>query len=204
MLNMDTKSSDIPRPTMEAVEEYLVKWQNLSDYKEQEDALYHLFCNTYLSNTNLSEVLIKCSVLNDFYSTGIFKIYQMAKHIVRLNIDNRLKNGDPELVNDISRGHGIILKTGREPHFFSFASKYCSHHNPAKFPIYDSYVEKLLMHFSKVDRFYLFKKEELRNYVVFKKVINEFRKFYQLQEFSLKQIDQYLWQFGKDIYPKKY
>ena len=118
MVKMNTKSIIIPCPTKEAVNEYLGKWKSLPDYAEQDDALHHLFCSSYISNTSLSEILIKCSVLNDFYSTGILKIYQMAKHIVRLNIDERLKNGDPVLVNDISRGHGIVLKTGKEPHFF--------------------------------------------------------------------------------------
>ena len=195
----------IPRPTKESVTEYLEKWKQRSDYIEQEDALSLLFRKTYPTNTNLSEVLIKCSSLNDFYRTNIFSIYPIAKHIISLDIDSRLISGDPKLVNDISRGHGIKSTSGKELHLFSFATKYCSHHNQIDFPIFDSYVEKLLIHFRKADGFAVFRNNELRgDYLVFKNVIQNFREAYNLQDFNLKQIDQYLWQFGKDVFPKQY
>lgn len=194
----------IPQPTKEAVVEYLEKWKRLSGYTQQEEALFLLFHETYPANKSLSEVLIKCSSLNDFYGTNIFNVYPIAKHIVNLNIDARLSDGDPKLVNDISHGHGIASKSGKELHLFSFATKYCSHHNPLDFPIFDSYVEKILMHFRNADGFSMFKNEDLRDYPVFKQVILDFRKAYQLHDFNLKQIDQYLWQFGKDVFPKQY
>jgi hypothetical protein len=196
-------SPNIPQPTKETVTEYLEKWKRLAGYTEQEDALFLLFRETYPTNTNLSEVLIKCSSLNDFYGTNIFNVYPIAKHIVNMSIDARLADGDPKLVNDISRGHGITSKSGKELHLFSFATKYCSHHNPLDFPIFDSYVEKLLVYFRNADRFSAFRNEELRDYLVFKRVILDFRKEYQLDDFDLKQIDQYLWQFGKDMFPKQ-
>ena len=198
------KTPIIPQPTKEAVTEYLEKWKLLSGYKEQEEALFLLFRETYPTNTKLSEVLIKCSSLNDFYGTNIFNVYPIAKHIISLNIDVLLADGDPELVNDIARGHGITSKSGKELLFFSFATKYCSHHNPLDFPIFDSYVGKLLIHFRNTDRFSPFRNDELRDYIIFKKVILDFRNAYQLQDFNLKQIDQYLWQFGKDVFPKQY
>ena len=199
-----TAPTIIPRPTIQSVMEYLDKWTRLPGYTEQEEALLLLFRDTFPFNNRLSEVLIKCSTLNDFYGTNIFAVYPLAKHIVRLEIDSRLANGDPTLVNDISLGHGITSRSGKELHLFSFATKYCSHHNPRDFPIFDSYVEKLLIHFKNVDRFSSFRNDELRDYLVFKKAIMDFSKAYSLDEFNLKQIDQYLWQFGKDVFPKQY
>lgn len=38
------------------------------------------------------------------------------------NIDERIKNGDPEVVNEIARSNGNI-------NLFSFATKYCCYHN---------------------------------------------------------------------------
>jgi hypothetical protein len=199
-----TLSLKIPRPTKQSVAEYLDKWKQLPGYTEQEEALLLLFKSTFPNNKNLSEVLIKCSTLNDFYGTNIFNVYPLAKHIIKLDIDSRLADGDPNLVNDISLGHGITSRSGKELHLFSFATKYCSHHNPLDFPIYDSYVEKLLVHFRNADKFSSFRNEELRDFLVFKRVIIDFRRAYQLDDFNLKQIDQYLWQFGKEVFPKQY
>jgi len=204
VVNYPAPSFKVPRPTKQSVAEYLDKWTQLPGYTEQEEALLLLFKDTFPYNKSLSEVLIKCSTLNDFYGTNIFNVYPLAKHIVRLDIDLRLADGDPNLVNDISLGHGITSRSGKELHLFSFATKYCSHHNPLDFPIYDSYVEKLLVHFRNADRFSSFRNEELRDFLVFKRIIMDFRKAYQLDDFNLKQIDQYLWQFGKEIFPKQY
>lgn len=203
-VNYTEPSHKIPRPTKQSVAEYLDKWTRLPGYVEQEEALLLLFKDTFPRNTSLSEVLIKCSTLNDFYGTNIFNVYPIAKHIVNLNIDSRLADGDPKLVNDISLGHGITSRPGKELHLFSFATKYCSHHNPLDFPIFDSYVEKLLVHFRNADSFSNFRNDELRDFLVFKRVVIDFCAAYQLDDFNLKQIDQYLWQYGKDVFPKKY
>ena len=203
---MDTKTlkknfiDKISQPTKKAVLMYLEKWDENDRYKEQEDALHLLFHETYPFNKNLSEVLIKCSSLNDFYGTNIYDIHSIAKHIISLDIDTRLANGEPELVNDISHGHGITSKSGKELHLFSFATKYCSHHNPLDFPIFDSYVGKLLIHFRNIDGFSVFRNNEIRDYRIFNRVILDFREVYHLQDFNIKQIDQYLWQFGKDVF----
>jgi len=38
----------------------------------------------------------------------------------------------------------------------------------------------------------------------FKNIIIAFREYYGLDEFNLKEIDQYLWQLGKEYFPNKY
>ena len=125
----------------------------------QENSLDKLFFKTYPNNIDINDILIKTSSLNDFYSTNIFSVFSIAKHILELNIDERLKSGDETLVDDIAR----VTINGKKK-FYSFASKYCSHHYPTAFPIYDSYVEKVLMHFQKKDNFSNFKKNDLKNY----------------------------------------
>jgi len=192
----------VPQPTPREVRRYLDKWDTLTSYKAQEDALYLLFREAFPDNADLRHVLLKCSALNDFYGTNIYGVFPVAKHIVALDIDERLRQGDPQLPNDIASGHGVRHSAGKERHFFSFATKYCSHHNPEAYPIYDSYVEQLLLFFRKKDGFAAFRNADLRDFPLFKQAILQFRAFYMLEEFSLKQIDQYLWQLGKEKFPK--
>ena len=45
---------------------------------------------------------------------------------------------------------------------------------------------------------------DLRNYTIFNKALVDFKKHYGLDEFNLKEIDQYLWQLGKEFFPNKY
>ncbi len=191
---------EIPNPSKNEVEKYLHKWDSLENYVLQESSLDKLFFKTYPNNTDINDILIKASSLNDFYSTNIFSIFPVAKHILKLNIDERLKAGDETLVNDIAR----ITINGKDKNFYSFATKYCSHHYPTVFPIYDSFVEKVLLYFNKRDRFYNFTKDDLKEYRKFKSTLISFKEFYNIDEYNLKDIDRYIWQLGKDYFPKKY
>ena len=47
------------------------------------------------------------------------------------------------------------------------------------------------------DHFAKFRQEELRNYNTYMGVIDSFQKRYGLMQFTIKQLDQYLWQLGK-------
>lgn len=194
------RREDVPEPSEEQVELWLHQWDELEDYTAQEAAIDRLFHGEFAKNDNLQNILIKCSVLNDFYSTNIFKIYPVAKHILGLNIDGRLEAGDPTLVDDIAKVH----INDKEKKFYSFASKYCSHHNQLEFPIYDSYVHKVLRYFRNVDRFFSFNEPDLKSYSKFKNILIEFRKFYKLDKYNLKELDKYLWQFGKKYFPNNY
>ena len=191
---------DVPNPSTEQVDIYLTKWDALENYHLQEDALNKLFFELCPKNTDVIDILLKASTLNDFYSTNIFSIYPVAKHICALDIDLRLKAGDVTLVGDIQYVTiGDTLKN-----FYSFASKYCSHHNPLDYPIYDSYVDEVLRYFRNRDNFSNFQDGDLKNYVKFKGILIDFRAFYGLDKYNLKQIDQYVWQLGKDYFPKNY
>ena len=192
--------TEIPTPCKTEVDKYLKKWDMLENYRLQEKALDKLFFITYPSNNEIEDILIKVSSLNDFYSTNIFSIFPLANHILNLDIDNRLNRNDDTLVNDIAN---LNIK-GKNYCFYSFATKYCSHHNPINFPIYDSYVEKILIYFRNRDKFHNFEKNQLKNYADFKKVLIAFKKFYDIDEFNLKEVDKYLWQLGKEYFPKKY
>ena len=197
---MPKRNPNIARPSIEQVKHYLDAWEKLENYRLQETALNKLFSEICKGNTDLSNILIKVAALNDFYSTNIFSVFPVAKHIKELNIDSRLQEGDVQLVSEIQRVK--IDKSNKN--FYSFATKYCSHHNEAAYPIYDSYVGTMLCYFKRRDRFFEFVKEDLRNYEMFKTIIMAFCEFYALEGFSLKEIDRYLWLLGKKFFPKKY
>lgn len=190
----------VPVPSFEQVEYYLKKWNHLENYQLQEAALDKLFLELCPENKCIEDILLKASVLNDFYSTNIFSIYPVAKHILELEIDGRLHKGDPSLVMDIQQ----VEISGKVKHFYFFATKYCSHHNSLDFPIFDYYVEKVLKHFQKEDRFMKTNGVELTDYRNFKNILTEFQRYYGLEQFTLKDIDKYLWQLGKEFFPRKY
>ncbi|MBO7559470.1 MAG: hypothetical protein J6T52_13400 [Bacteroidaceae bacterium] len=186
-------------PTVDEVKKYINKWNDLDNYVNQERALDYLFGDKCRYNNDIREVLIKCCTLNDFYSTNIFDIHSVAQHILKLNIDERLEKGDLSLVNDIA--HVEVGNPKSHRFFYSFATKYCSHHQPEKYAIYDRYVEKLLMDFKKrEDKFSKFTLKDLKNYERYMAVILDFQRYYGLTQFTLKQLDHYLWQLGKENY----
>lgn len=79
---------NIYKPTPEQVKLYLDKWEKLGNYPPQEEALNKLFHELCPNNTKIEDILLKTAALNDFYSTKLLSTYDVAKHILELNIDN--------------------------------------------------------------------------------------------------------------------
>jgi len=186
----------IKPPTVDSVNSCLDKWKTLEKYKLQEECLNRLFQELCPRNDEVGSVLLKVSTLNDFYSTNIFDPHSVARHIVAIDASARILEGDATLVNELA----LVRIAGKQRNFYSFASKYCNHHNPEPFPIYDQYVDKMLNHFRRADKFANFRSQELKRYVDFVRLIRAFRNFYSLDEFSLRQIDIYLWIAGKEAF----
>ena len=187
---------DLPQgyiPSVKDAEWFLNYWNELPSYSNQEKALDKLFMDICKKNDNIEDILIKCSSLNDFYSTNIFDIHTVAQHILSLHIDARLENGDHSLVNDIAH----VEVNGKDHFFYSFATKYCSHHQPERYAIYDSYVENVLVSMNNRKPYANFKREELKDYETYMSVIRAFQQRFGLMQYNIKQLDQYLWQLGK-------
>jgi hypothetical protein len=188
------------KPCPSLIAEYLGRWERLENYRLQEASLGLLFHSLCPENRKIEHVLLKVSALNDFYSTNIFDTYSVARHILAKDIDARLEVNDYSLVNDIAQ---IAIKA-KTINFYSFASKYCSHHKPTSYPIFDSFVEKMMLHYKTVDSFNGFDKVDLKDYEHFIQIIKSFQSFYKLGKFSLREIDIFLWLAGKEWFPKKY
>ncbi len=134
------------------------------------------------------------------YSTQIYATFKISKHIQELNIDNDLKSGNTELVHKIASGHKIkSSKNNKEIYFYSFATKYCNWHNQEKYAIYDQFVKKTLLAYKKQFHFSEFKTTDLKDFEKFKSIILEFINFFKLTEYNLKEIDKFLWIYGKEL-----
>jgi len=160
-----------------------------------EEALKDLF-GQYSDNKNHSHVLLKVVALNRLYSTNIFAVHNMAKHIYdhAEEIDSALVIGSPEIVDKIAR---LTIKA-EEHHFYSFATKYCSWHRTAAYPIWDSRVDRYLWRLQKRDHFApSFKANaDLWDYPKFRAVVISLRDRYGLGSFTVKQIDKFLGLYG--------
>lgn|SRR5574344_456322 len=80
-------------------------------------------------NTDIDIVAMKIGLIDITNSTHLsqhkskINMCEFSERIAKIpNIDERLKNGDPEVVNEIAKSNGKI-------NLFSFATKYCCYHN---------------------------------------------------------------------------
>ena len=192
-------------PTNELVKIYVDNF-NLNNRINLSEKSIICLIDKFPDNKKIEEILLKVIAINTLYSTGILDTIKMAEWILACDIDSDIKNGKEDLVNKIAVGHGIKSsnpKNKLDPsdlNFYSFSTKYCSWHNHDYYPIYDSFVKKLLVAYQKRDKFSNFKTLDLKSYSVFKKVIQDFISFYKLN-FKLKEIDEFLWAYGKEVFP---
>jgi hypothetical protein len=121
------------------------------------------------SNKTEEDIRIKISAINDDMEIRqLPDINDMIDHILKLNIDDRLKRGDLSLVEDIAS----IKANGKSFHFLHFASVYCNFHRPDVYPIYseqhfDFYREYIRVHNLKLDP------DKLNTYAVFSAALDD-------------------------------
>lgn len=177
------------KPSVADAEWFIHNWSVEEKFSAPVNVMFRL-CQEHPHNNNFEQVLLKCATINAFSSTNVYDLFSMAKHIVESHIDQKLKNGDLSVVDTISK-----VYLGGKPHkCYSFATKYCHYHNPESFPIYDSYVAKVLCSFPKDFRYV--RENELRSYETFVKTLNDFRDHYGLN-LSFVDLDKYLWCLGR-------
>ncbi len=196
--------TDLQIPTNDLVGTFIDKFNQDERYFSADRAIINLF-EKFPKNKSIEDILLKISVINDLYSTNIFGTFIMAKHIQKLQIDNALLAADPTIVNKIAIGHGIPKPRGSgDRNFYSFATKYCNWHNKEAYPIYDSFVHKILIAYRNKDNFAKFDDVDLKQYEIFKQIVTDFKCKYSLTQYNLKEIDKFLWMYGQTIFPNNY
>lgn len=190
-------------PSPESVE---VAWEKFNSGMIQPDpTLFKLF-EQYPMNTDPSEVLLKVVALNSLYSTLIRvntsylptdkkyapTVYDVTKRILDCKIDDGLSRGDIAVVLKIE-----TIKIAEKYHYFySFATKYCSFHQPEHYPIFDSRVKEYLWRLRNEGGLHKFQQQELWDYTKLKGIIDELMNRYGLDNCSYKKIDAFMYLEG--------
>lgn len=193
------------RPSLSESDHYWRQWMTLDRYRDAEEALARLFRpkrdKEYLDR---SDLLVKCSTLNDFYSTSIYSVYRVVEHYSKFkDLGKRMADGDVSLVEEL-RNVPVSDDAKDTRDFYSFATKFCAHHNAEAFPIYDSYVDKMLRELRNRDKNLKFHNEDLKHYESFRDIICQMREIYGIAELSFREVDIMLWLAGKEYFPKQY
>ena len=178
-------------PTADQVQAACEQFDRENQVTEQ--ALTELF-RQYPRNGDLHHVLLKVSAVNSLYHTAIFALETVARHIHEHHkeIDAALAAGSPAIVEKIAK----VRVQGRPYNFFSFATKYCSWHQPSAYPIYDAHVDHYLWTLQQQRRFASFLHPDLWDYPKFINIVAAFRDSHGLGSFTYKEIDKFLFLQG--------
>ncbi len=192
-------------PKEETVKKACEQFDGDSETKIAEAALADLF-KTYPRNTNEAHVLLKVVALNDLYSTRIPlrspvrpNVFDLAKRIPELNLDEAFQAGSFEIVNTIS---AVQFPPKRRVNRFAFATKYASWHRRDVYPIWDSNVQNYLtclrrLHPTDWDIFSDgFGLSGNWGYPGFHALIVRFRSYFKLENVSFRDLDKFLWLRG--------
>jgi len=153
------------------------------EFEKEDDSFAHIFKKVVL--------------LNSLYSTNIFAPFNVALKISRVkNFSERMRKGDISLVDEIR----INTINGSTRDFYSFSTKYCHHHNPTKYPIYDSIVVDVLVDSLKeLEPHGKVNKSKMKDYEYFKEKVDYLAKLWDLSDnYLYTKLDKYLWHKGRE------
>lgn len=153
----------------ESIEEIEALVQATDNYGPENDLITRCL-KKFPLNTDPDVVAMKIGLIDITNSTHLsqhkskISMVELANIIAAIpNVDERIKNGDPEVVNIIARSNGKI-------NLFSFASKYCCYHNSNlyendDFSILDTVLKEYLpRYFDDVSRGQIQKWQDTFNY----------------------------------------
>ena len=164
-----------------------------------EEKIIHDVLNRFPENDDINVIAMKIAVIDVTNSTQLSRyknkisLYELANIILNIdNFDERIKNGDPELVNIISKSNGKI-------NLFSFASKYCTYHNNEiygkdDYSIFDSVVRKMLPKYSNISLSQIEKWRKNHDYKSFNDSITKLLDDNNIHiKFRKRKFDHFLW-----------
>lgn len=155
---------------------------------------------TYRENTKIEHVLIKAIAINALYHARVLDVdlHPLALHISKIeDLDAKLKQGSSDAVDTIWKSQGT------RRHYFSFATKFCSWHNQGAYAIYDLNMWEALRAYKSKELGFQFKDSECKDYACFHAIVKRFKAAYDLEGYSLKDIDKFLWLVGYQMLKAK-
>ena len=209
---------DIVLPTPDLIDKKIKEFDNNEQLNEK--ALELLF-NTFKSNTDEKEILLKVVTLNNRYSAGLTDnflskekcdIYEkenkrkptnvivMTKHIAEIESQQNYFSEEDDSISIVKELRHI---EGYQDSY-SFATKYVAWtFRDKNIPIVDGYVKKLLYSINKKSKEACFYEKltwkDLEDYSTYCEVYKSFVEHFKLDKYSYKQIDKYLWLYGKEL-----
>ncbi len=175
--------------------------EDISNYPDHERIIQSLV-SKYPDQNNYDEVLLKVVMINTLYSAGLntikstdtISVNDMAKHIVEMdekeNLSELIKS--PEKDSNQNRAVHLIAQKEGFKDAYSFASKYCNWHNMDGFAVMDTYSKGVMYYLNKSTETY----ESISKYDRFSKITIDFRDSI-CSGISLKELDMFLWLYGK-------
>lgn len=192
---------NLQEPTDSFIQATLRNYETIEG-NELNNKLQKLF-NEFSDDKNKYDVLIKVAALNKIYSTAITNITPVVDKINNIaNLNANLESIDSyiRLVDKIS----LVEWTNNKNNNFkrnnlSFASKYVHFLSNREIPIYDSYIWIIIQG-------YLGQKNQVKisftnpkDYQDFYCTFCNFKKIFELEEYSNYKIDKFLWTYGRKL-----
>jgi len=147
------------------------------------------------SNTKIEDIIQKLSVMNDLEVNNLVAQEVIAKHILELNIDQRLAKNDLSVVSDIA----WFTLNGKEENLLHFASVYCNLHKPDVFPVFADQFQNFYKRYIKEHKLDL-NPDELNHYDVFTKAQNDFITRYGLKgKMNFLQMRKFAWIYMEKV-----
>lgn len=174
---------------------YMGQFSREEGYFEDDIRVMDYF-KSHPQNTDVTEVVLKLSAVQHPEIDHIVKSRSVvAKHIVGLQIDERLQKGEARVVNEIAR-----LELDHQSYFlYAFATRYCNYHRPNDYPIYDTTIEKILkLYFEHVLGEKL-TEQQIKDYPTFKNCMLTLREELNMNQYNFKEIDKFVWIYGDTI-----
>lgn len=121
----------IEKITNEELEKYTLKVKNDFKYRSAAELMELALINNPLNN-DIAMVSMKISLIDITNGTNLSRnlgknggLYKLSKKIVESNFDERVKNGDITIIEELAR----FTKQEFNKNLFSFITKYCLYHN---------------------------------------------------------------------------
>lgn len=181
-----------------------------------EEAINDLCTDKNKSQTDINRVIAKISIINQIYSTRVKNIdtYWLAKLITSNGekLKKFIYSNEPE--KRVKAVH-IIANSKKETNdenmkkmnnHYSFATKYCSFHNPDAFPIYDSYISAVVKANAGKGCEKVTNITSFNSYGNFCKAMGELKKTFSQKlnkNITAKEFDQFLWLYFKEKFDER-
>lgn len=186
--------------TDEFIEEILKEY-SLIEGDELNQKLLKLF-QYFSDDTNKFDVLIKVASLNKIYSTAITNINPVVEKINETAKNYNLYK-TPDYVNFVDKISIVKWKNDKgeeyERNNLSFASKYTHFLSNYEMPIYDSYIWIVIKGYLGQNNHEKLSFTIPKNYVEFYLTFTEFKKTFNLENYSNYKIDKFLWTYGRKM-----